>query len=197
MHPRPAFPLYLVRHGETDWNAEGRLQGGRDIPLNDFGRVQAEDVGRRLYEIDPRPDDLDYLCSPMSRARETMEILRRTMGFHPTYYKVDDRLRELTFGGWEGQTWRQVRASDPERARAREKDKWNYVPPDGESYQMLLERVMPALTGIRRPSVVVCHGGVIRAAMVGFGYELPKRAESADIWQGKVLVMDGASCAWR
>ncbi len=189
--------LYMVRHGETDWNAEGRLQGGRDIPLNDLGRVQAEDVAHKLRDIAPRADDLDYLCSPMSRAQETMRILRRAMGFHADYFRTDPQLRELTFGEWEGRTWREVRAAEPERARAREKDKWNYVPPGGESYQMLMERIMPVLAGIRRDTVVVSHGGVMRAAMVGFGYERPKGAESQDIWQGRVLVMTRGSCSWR
>jgi probable phosphoglycerate mutase len=187
----------MVRHGETDWNAEGRLQGGQDIPLNDLGRVQATQVAQKLRDIAPSAGDLDYLCSPMGRARETMEILRRTIGLQPHHYRIDETLRELTFGEWEGRTWREVRAADPERARAREKDKWGYVPPGGESYQILMERIMPALTVLRRSTVVVSHGGVMRAAMVGFGYERPKGAESQDIWQGRVLVMDHSGCRWR
>ncbi len=175
----PDFPLYLVRHGETDWNAEGRLQGGRDVPLNDVGRVQASEVAQKLRELDPRTEDLAYLCSPMSRARETMEILRREMGMAPGHYRVDERLRELTFGDWEGSTWRQVRAADPERARARERDKWHYAPPQGESYRMLMERVMPVFRAIERPTVVVSHGGVMRAALVGFGLEPPGKPRAS------------------
>jgi broad specificity phosphatase PhoE len=196
MHPVPPFTLYLIRHGETDWNAEGRLQGGRDVPLNDYGRVQAGDAAAKLRELEPLAEDLDYLCSPMSRARETMEILRRTLGMHGSYYKVDERLRELTFGEWEGKTWREVRKGDPDRARMREKGKWSYVPPDGESYQMLLERVMPVFSGLRRPTAVVSHGGVMRAALVGFGFEQPKAAESLDVWQGRVLVVSPSGYRW-
>lgn len=191
-----AFPLYLIRHGETDWNAEGRLQGGRDVPLNDVGRVQAEEVAQKLREIEPRAEDLAYLCSPMSRARETMEIMRRAMGLAPGAYRTDERLRELTFGQWEGSTWRQVRAADPDRARARERNKWSYVPPEGESYQMLMERVMPVFLAVDRPSVVVSHGGVMRAALAGFGHEPPREAESLDIWQGKVLLMTATGYRW-
>lgn len=192
----PNFPLYLIRHGETDWNAEGRLQGGRDIPLNDFGRVQAEEAGQKLRELDPLAQDLAFLCSPMSRARETMEILRRSIGLHPTTYRVDERLRELTFGEWEGRTWRQVRAADPDRARAREQNKWSYVPPGGESYQMLMERIMPVLRDIERPTAVVSHGGVMRAALAGFGLQTPKAAEDLDIWQGRVLVLQDGGFRW-
>ena len=68
--------IYFIRHGETDWNAEARLQGQRDVPLNDLGRVQAEEAGRRLRELVGRPEDLDYVASPLGRARETMERLR-------------------------------------------------------------------------------------------------------------------------
>ena len=189
--------LYFIRHGETDWNAEGRLQGQRDIPLNDLGRVQAEDVARKLRDLAPNAEDLDYLCSPMTRARETMEIVRTAIGLHPTFYKVDERLRELTFGTWEGMTWREVRKLDPARARAREAHKWAYVPPSGESYEMLMERVMPVFLSLRRDTVVVSHGGVMRAALAGFGHEKPRIAESLDIWQGKIAVLTRSSYDWR
>lgn len=192
----PDFPLYLIRHGETDWNAEGRLQGGRDVPLNDFGRIQAEEAGQKLRTLAPLAEDLAYLCSPMSRARETMQILRRTIGLHPDHYRIDTELRELTFGAWEGRTWREVRAADPERARARERDKWSYVPPEGESYEMLKGRVMPVLGAIERSSVVVSHGGVMRAALAGFGLATPKEAESLDIWQGRILVIENGGFRW-
>ncbi len=195
--PLPSATLYLIRHGETDWNAEGRLQGGRDIPLNDFGRVQAEEAGRRLRELAPMAEDLDYVCSPMSRARETMEIARGAIGLHPPYYRIDERLREITFGDWEGLTWREVRAREPERARARERDKWFYVPPAGENYQMLLERIMPAFAGLERDTVVVSHGGVMRAALAGFGLERRGQAENLDIWQGRILVVRDGRHEWR
>jgi broad specificity phosphatase PhoE len=199
--PRAVLPeglmLYLVRHGETDWNAEGRLQGGKDIPLNDYGRVQAEEVGRRLAELDPRPEDLDYLCSPMARTRETMQIMRAAMGLHAPSYKLDERLREITFGTWEGLTWREVRKQDAARAKAREDSKWHFVPPAGESYEMLMARIMPVFQSLERSTVVVSHGGVMRAALAGFGLERPGKAESLDIWQGRVLVLTTGQYEWR
>ena len=96
--------IYFVRHGETDWNAEARLQGQRDIPLNPRGRVQAEEAGLRLRRLVGRVEDLDYVASPLGRTRDTMERLRGALGLDPSAYRLDDRLVELTFGDWEGLT---------------------------------------------------------------------------------------------
>ncbi|MET0743284.1 MAG: histidine phosphatase family protein [Microvirga sp.] len=189
--------LYFIRHGETDWNLEGRLQGQKDIPLNDVGRVQAEEAGRRLRALVPRYEDLDYVCSPMTRTRETMEILREAIGLHPGSYRLDERLVELTFGDWEGLTWKEVRTRDPRLAAARERDKWGYVPPGGgESYAMLAARVGPILDDMTRDTVVVAHGGVARALLsVACGVST-RHAAGIDIWQGKVLVIDGRRHRW-
>ena len=75
--------LYFIRHGETDWNVEARLQGQRDVPLNDFGRVQAEEAGARLRGLVLHYEDLDYVASPLSRTRETMERMREAIGAPP------------------------------------------------------------------------------------------------------------------
>jgi broad specificity phosphatase PhoE len=196
IRPAPGQTLYLIRHGETDWNAEGRLQGGRDIPLNDRGRAQAREAGQKLAALVPAAASLDYLCSPMGRARETMELLRETLGLPREAYAVDQRLSEITFGSWEGQTWREVRKLDPARASARERHKWAYVPPGGESYGMLRERILPVFAGLTRDTVVVSHGGVMRAALNGYGFEEPSRAESLDIWQGRIIVLTLDGYRW-
>ncbi len=188
--------IYFIRHGETDWNAEGRLQGQRDIPLNDLGRVQAAEAGVLLRSLAPRPDDLDWWVSPLARTRETAERARDAIGLHPAYYKTDARLKELTFGRWEGLTWSDVRRTDPKGAALRERDKWNAVPPEGESYAMLVERIGGFLPSVRRPTALVSHGGVARALMTMLAGVAPARAASADIWQGRVLVFEGGGCRW-
>lgn len=188
--------LILVRHGETDWNREGRLQGGRDIPLNDLGRRQAAEAAGRLKALEPAYAELDYIGSPMQRARETMDILRRELGLPEGGYVVEDRLRELTFGEWEGFTWRDVRKAEREQAQLRERDKWGFVPPGGESYRMLAERVRPVLEGLRRETVIVSHGGVARAVLALVGAVAPRDAARVDIWQGKLLVVTGDKAEW-
>jgi broad specificity phosphatase PhoE len=190
------YTLYFIRHGETDWNAEARLQGQRDVPLNDFGRVQAEEAGARLRGIALHYEDLAYIASPLGRTRETMELMRQAIGLHPTAYRMDDRLRELTFGAWEGLTWKEVRQRDSRGARARDIDKWGFVPPKGESYAMLAERVAPFLADLSRDTVVVSHGGVARVLLALLGHVPQDEAPRVDIWQGRVLVFGRDAYRW-
>ncbi|WP_417676161.1 histidine phosphatase family protein [Roseibium sp.] len=159
--------LIFLRHGETDWNAEGRMQGQKDIPLNATGMEQARRNGQRLkaYLEDERIDasDLDFLASPLGRTRMTMELARTEMGLVPGAYRLEDRLKELTFGSWEGSTLEEIAETAPELVEQRRTDKWGFVPPGGgESYEMLAQRIGGWLQTIDRPSVVVAHGGVFR-----------------------------------
>lgn len=192
--------LVFLRHGETDWNAEGRLQGRQDIPLNPKGRLQAEDAGRAVARIlGPAglgSPDLQFLCSPLTRARQTMEIARAAMGLPIHDYALDERLVELTFGDWEGLTWPEVKARAPEAATWREGDKWRFTPPGGESYAMLADRLRPWVAGLDRPAVVVSHGGVARALMCMLGGLPEERASLADIWQGRALVFLNGRYNW-
>jgi broad specificity phosphatase PhoE len=188
--------IYFVRHGETDWNREARLQGQRDMPLNPLGREQAAEAGRKLATLVPEPNALAYLASPLGRTRDTMEIMRGALGLPPADYAIDERLKELTFGRWEGMTWREVRGREAAAATRRERDKWSFVPPDGESYAMLATRVAPLLSTITRDTVVVSHGGVARAVLALRGLAPEHDAPRIDIWQGKVLVIEPGGYRW-
>src|SRR5262252_4690764 len=101
-----------IRHGETDWNVAGRLQGRHDVPLNARGRLQARhcgDILRSLLALTGRvPADFDYISSPLGRARETMQLVRGPLGLPPNGYRVDERLSEIAFGDWEGFTIAQL-----------------------------------------------------------------------------------------
>ena len=102
-----AGPLYFVRHGETDWNRDGRLQGQRDVELNAAGRRQAAACGTILGDllrgIGRQPDEFAFVSSPLSRALETMALMRRMLGLDPASVQIDPRLKELSFGDWEGE----------------------------------------------------------------------------------------------
>jgi probable phosphoglycerate mutase len=195
------YRILFLRHGETADNAAGRLQGQRDIPLNGKGRAQASTVGRALR--DELPDELARLdafgafyASPLLRARETMERARAAMGLAPERYQISPMLMELTFGDWEGLTWREVEARDPKGAKAREADKWNFAPPRGESYAMLVERLRPWLAARDGDCLVASHGGVARALMVILAGVSATDAENADVWQGRALIFDKGGYRW-
>ncbi|UXS00424.1 histidine phosphatase family protein [Agrobacterium tumefaciens] len=158
--------VYVIRHGQTDWNAVRRLQGQKDVPLNDFGRSQAAGNGKTLSRIlGATAGDFDYVASPLGRTRETMELMRGAMGLDPLAYRTDDRLVELSFGDWEGHTLPELKQSFPERVRERKANKWDFIPPgqDAESYEILSWRIGAWLSSIDRQTVCVCHGGVIRS----------------------------------
>lgn len=192
--------LIFLRHGETDWNAEGRLQGQHDIPLNPKGLAQSEQAGKIVGRILGRtPEALgayDFVCSPLSRARRTMELARGALKLDPFAYRLDDALIEITFGQWEGLTWPEVQQRDPEGARAREADKWHMQPPGGESYAMCAERLRPWLASLTRDTIAVAHGGVARCLMHVLSNVPTERAPVCDIWQGRVLVFEAGTYRW-
>ena len=191
----PPPTLYFIRHGETDWNAIARLQGQQDIPLNDKGRRQAARCGAILRSL-PQTLRIPFIASPMLRAVETMRIMRKAAGLDPDAFLLDERLREISFGRWEGLTWKEVRRADPSGAAGREADKWGYTPPDGESYAELTLRIGAWLASIETDSVIVAHGGVARALMVLIGGEAGTRAAKAEIRQGHLLLFEAGRYRW-
>lgn len=191
--------LLFIRHGETDWNVAGRLQGQHDIPLNARGCEQAAAAGRTVAKIiraDAAGSALAFVASPLGRARRTMELARAALGLPPHAYATDARLMELSFGRWEGLTWPEVQALAPEAAVARETSKWDFSPPGGESYAKLAQRVAPWLDELCGETLVVSHGGVARVLLALLGGMPHERASVANIWQGRVLVFKAGGFTW-
>ena len=128
--------LYFVRHGETDWNAEGRYQGSRDIPLNERGRGQAALNGHLLRELLERsgrvPADFNWYVSPLGRTRETMELVRKGAGAALPEVTVDPRLIEISFGVYEGRLHQELAAGEMAIAGERDASFWYFRPAEGE-----------------------------------------------------------------
>ncbi len=160
--------FYLIRHGQTEWNREGRYQGQRDIPLNRTGRKQAEANGRLLRRVF---DDKEYCAenwhwraSPMIRVRQTLHYVRAAFGLADEGVVFDERLKEISFGSYEGQLASTL-TDDPDgmcNVGSRDADFWFFRPKGGESYEDLANRVRPALIELPGPSVIVAHGGIAR-----------------------------------
>jgi broad specificity phosphatase PhoE len=190
---RPA--VFYIRHGETDWNVNGRLQGRRDVPLNARGRVQAMHCGEVLRDLFARDGrnvaELDFVSSPLGRARTTMELARAPLGLPADGYRIEPQLAEITFGDWEGFTIAQLHSRDPQRIAAREQDKWHFVPPGGESYEAVSARMREWYEGLTRDTVAVAHGGTARGLIAYLGIAKPAAAPLLDIAQGVVYVFEG------
>jgi probable phosphoglycerate mutase len=189
--------VFYVRHGETDWNVEWRLQGARDIALNEKGRSQAAYCGEILRDLlardDLAADTLDYISSPLGRARMTMELLRGVLALPVEGYRVEQNLTEISFGEWEGFTIEELARRDNEAVLRRDRDKWNFLPPGGESYQQVMARVAGWYATLSRDTVVVAHGGTARALFVHLGLLSLPGAAVESIEQGVVYVVgDGA-----
>ncbi|WP_421699980.1 histidine phosphatase family protein [Ancylobacter sp.] len=185
--------IFLVRHGETDWNLAGRLQGSHDIPLNDLGREQAAETARVVERLSGGARHLDFVASPLSRAAQTMAILRAELGLPPDAFRRDARLREITFGRWEGSTWPELRRRDPVSLAARDADPWNFSPPGGESYAELSTRVLEAVAELTGDAVVVTHGGVVRAMLHAFAGMPPSQAVELPVRQGAVYLIENGA----
>ena len=188
--PKPV--LYYVRHGLTEWNVQQRLQGRHDVPLNPEGRKQAMRSGvilQELFDRDGRaPDDFAYVSSPLMRARETMELVRMTLGLPKSPYAVEQRLAEIAFGDWEGLTYDDVIKRDGDVVAKREGDKWGFRPPGGESYAEVTARVGAWYDQLDRDAVVSAHGGTARALVAHLAIAAPDDATHQSIDQGVVYV---------
>jgi uncharacterized phosphatase len=146
--------LYLVRHGETDWNAQRRIQGSTDIPLNETGRMQAETTGTLLAR---RQWDGIY-ASPLSRAVETASIIADAVGLGEP--QTISAIVERNYGEAEGLNWEEIEREFPGDSPV----------PGRETHAEVAERVLPALVSlaVSHPGeslIVVTHGGVIRSVV--------------------------------
>lgn len=188
----PAPVIYYIRHGETAWNAAGRFQGSQDIPLNDLGRTQAVAAGGILGELMARhgheASALPFVASPLGRARLTMELVRGALKLPPEKYALDDRLREIGFGQWEGLTLPEMERHDAVTFASRLADKWGVAAPSGESYASVTLRMREWFESLQGDTVTVAHGGTMRALMVALGIATPLEASDIPIGQGVVYV---------
>jgi len=147
--------LALIRHGPTEWNESRLVQGRSDIALSAAGRAEV-----RAWQVPPEFKPFDWVASPLQRARETAEILRGAP------VPTDERLTEMDWAAWEGRTLDDLRAEIGNLMTAWEARGLDFRAPGGESPREVQARLRPFLAErarAKRPTVAVCHRGVIRA----------------------------------
>lgn len=158
--------IYFIRHGQTDWNAEQRYQGRRNVPLNAVGEAQADANGRLLFDLF-RARDLDPLSfrwrvSPLDRARETARRVGVAFADTKLAFEYDERLMEMSYGVLEGHLLTEIDPNEMPPHGSRDPDFWYFRPREGESFDDLAERVRAVITEIDGPTVIIAHGGVVR-----------------------------------
>jgi probable phosphoglycerate mutase len=157
----------LIRHAETVWNREKRIQGHLDSPLTSEGECRADRWGLKLREFQWER----ILSSDTGRAVTTARRINAYLGLP---LETDPRLRELDWGEWAGKTVAQLRREQADVLAVQERAGWDFRPPQGESRRNQLERICQALleAASRRPGdsiLVVTHGGVLRSLALGLG----------------------------
>ena len=150
--------LYIVRHGATDWNQSGRIQGHMDIPLNEVGRAQARRAGFRLATVDATV----LYSSDLLRAYETAQIIGQDRGL---CVLQKPGLREINFGVWQGLSSPQIRERDPEVYAARRANPYDVAPAEAETWRQFYDRAVQTMQEILAMTeaqrlIVVTHSGV-------------------------------------
>ncbi len=188
--------VHLIRHGETDWNLDGRWQGHSDVPLNPAGREQALRLARRLAEEGVRFDAL--YSSDLSRAWETAAAIGAAIGLRPA---AAPALREIDLGTWAGKTHADIAAAYPDQWRMLERNE-DFPRGGGETFAAFQARVLGWLDGAAERHAggricVVTHGGWIRAAALhALGLTWGERDRVPAIGNGSVTILTGAAGRW-
>jgi len=151
--------IYLVRHGETLWNAEGRYQGQLNSPLTKKGEEQAKANGEKLLKYLKSTDEFTFYSSPLGRASATAKIIADVIGFNKDKIVFDKRIQEVSYGIFEGKTKEYCKSELKEQFESREANKWSYTLEGGESYETVSIRVKEWLSTLdsNRAVVMVAH----------------------------------------
>ncbi|WP_120501366.1 histidine phosphatase family protein [Roseovarius sp. EL26] len=150
-----AFPeLWILRHGETEWNVLGRLQGLFDSPLTECGLAQAVRQREILKAALPE-QGVQAFSSPAKRALQTAEI---AMDGRNCHIKTDPALQEIAIGGWSGMTVADIKSANPNLEHSDDPHVWKFQAPDGERQEQMQTRLEGFLHRLEGPSVIVTHG---------------------------------------
>lgn len=183
---RPMPELYLMRHGQSEWNRLGRHQGRLDSPLSDLGRTQAAAMGQALItDLAGRGGTFAAITSPQIRAAETAQIALTPIGLTA---RPDPRLVEVGLGAWQGLTDTEIFARWPQSHAERAADPfgWHFTAPGGESFDAICARIEGFLADLCGPAIVVAHGIallVLRGLVLGLD-----RAAMAELPRGQGVV---------
>jgi len=190
----PYPKILFIRHGETEWNAEGRTQGILNSPLTQKGRAQAEQLGKILVQHDVDPSDYFQVTSPLGRTLETVAGIQKHVSFDPIYESL---LQEINLGNIGGMTRYEIEMEYPEHLQGKKRLDWYFGAPEGETFEQIKQRAKTWLDSLTGPTIAVSHGQLgklIRGLYCGLtDEELLSSGEP----QGVVIVLeDGKETFW-
>ncbi|WP_336636653.1 histidine phosphatase family protein [Lysinibacillus fusiformis] len=167
--------IYLLRHGETEYNTQGRYQGQLDSPLTVLGREQVQQNARMLKTFIGHAHDWKIISSPLGRAVESTEILCETIGYDYNKVEFDQRLTEVAVGQWAGLKMSDIQQTWPDLLTNTDAFNWYFHAPDGESYEAVVSRLSSWLNEIQHyPKVVVVSHGLTGRILRGIYARLHK-----------------------
>lgn len=157
--------IILLRHGQTQWNAQGRYQGVLNSNLTALGQAQAKENALKIEKNFNLNEDLKFFSSPLGRARETSFIVAETLGIDKSEIIFDGNIQEISYGIFEGKTKIFCKTEYKKEFEERETNKWDYILEGGESYEMLTQRINVWLERVKNEKrvVLVAHEMINRA----------------------------------
>ena len=169
--------LFVLRHGETEWNRLGRFQGQQNSPLTERGQRQAAAMGRLLCDLLVDPASTPIWCSPLGRAQQSCHQVCSALGINQDMVSESEALKEVNFGDWEGLSATQVALQDRAAYDHRNRDKFHNPAPGGECYRDVFGRVSTWLETIdrERQTVVIAHGSLNRMLVAAATGIAPQR----------------------
>lgn len=180
--------IYLVRHGETEFNRERRLQGHVDSALTDKGLAQARAVGDLLKALVNQEAGWRIVSSPLGRARRTAEIVASRLGLDPDAIEIEPRLIELSWGAWDGRLRDELAAAHPDTFG---RTNWAFHAPTGETYEEMCDRLTSWLGGLpaepERRIIAVSHGVTGRILRGLYAQLAPDEVVTQDVPQDAVF----------
>jgi probable phosphoglycerate mutase len=186
------YPIIFIRHGETEWNAQGLIQGSIDTDLNPQGHAQARAVAELLVSRRREWADFQIIISPQKRAQQTAQYIVDALG--RTARATDARVRELGFGIWEGKPFWELKASPVYPAHPEERYYWR--PEGGESYEDGVARVNDWRATLTGPTLVVSHGAVGRCLMGAVAGLGPRQIVELKTPQGAYCRLENGQIDW-
>ncbi|MBO0739146.1 MAG: histidine phosphatase family protein [Alphaproteobacteria bacterium] len=185
--------ILLVRHGETEWNRERRVQGRFDSPLTERGIAQARAIGRLVGTL-ANSESARLTTSPLGRAQRTAEIIAGHLAGSPQPV-IDDRLREISVGSWDGLTYREIAIRRPGIFDGEGRHEWYFRSPDGDSYEAFAARVGLWLSEWgETPLLVAVTHGIVSRVLRGLYARLPRAtALTLPVPQDRIFRLSGGS----